>query len=279
MMQFGMPTLVENHTLEENITLCNNLGLNFIELNMNFPEYQIQCLEQTDYLFELAKKAGIYYTIHLDENLNIADFNSLVSDAYLETVRRSIEVAKNLLPLRDLNGDISQPLSLNMHMHHGIYITLPDRKVQMYDRNFDTYMNSFSLFRSKCEEWIGDSEVMIAVENTDGFREYEKKAIEFLLESPKFGLTWDIGHSKATGEKDVPFIMHHREKLIHFHIHDGWEAPPKNHLALGDGEIDLQGRMRLAKERNARCVIETKTIEALKKSVGWLKERRMMSIR
>lgn len=274
-MQFGMPTLVENHTLEENINLCNNLGLNFIELNMNFPEYQVQCLEQTDYLSELAKKAGIYYTIHLDENLNIADFNSLVSDAYLETVRRSIEVAKNLLPLRDLNGDISQPLSLNMHMHHGIYITLPDRKVQMYDRNLDTYMNSFSLFRSKCEEWIGDSEVMIAVENTDGFREYEKKAIEFLLESPKFGLTWDIGHSKATGEKDVPFIMHHSEKLIHFHIHDGWEVPPKNHLALGDGEIDLQGRLRLAKERNARCVIETKTIEALKKSVGWLKERRM----
>ncbi|WP_197027085.1 hypothetical protein [Butyrivibrio sp. MC2021] len=102
MMQFGMPTLVENHTLEENINLCNNLGLNFIELNMNFPEYQVQCLEQTDYLSELAKKAGIYYTIHLDENLNIADFNSLVSDAYLETVRRSIEVAKNLLPLRDL---------------------------------------------------------------------------------------------------------------------------------------------------------------------------------
>lgn len=273
MMQFGMPTLVENHTLEENINLCNNLGLNFIELNMNFPEYQVQCLEQTEYLSELAKKAGIYYTIHLDENLNIADFNSLVSDAYLETVRRSIEVAKNLLPLRDLNGDISQPLSLNMHMHHGIYITLPDRKVQMYDRNFETYMNSFSLFRSKCEEWIGDSEVMIAVENTDGFREYEKKAIEFLLESPKFGLTWDIGHSKATGEKDVPFIMHHSEKLIHFHIHDGWEVPPKNHLALGDGEIDLQGRLRLAKERNARCVIETKTIEALKKSVGWLKEK------
>ena len=94
-----------------------------------------------------------------------------------------------------------------------------------------------------------------------------------MLESPKFGLTWDIGHSKATGEKDVPFIMHHSEKLIHFHIHDGWEVPPKNHLALGDGEIDLQGRLRLAKERNARCVIETKTIEALKKSVGWLKEK------
>lgn len=55
------------------------------------------------------------------------------------------------------------------------YITLPDCKVQMYDRDFDTYMKSFSVFREKCEEWIGDSDIMIAVENTDGFREYEKK--------------------------------------------------------------------------------------------------------
>ena len=271
MIQFGMPTLIENKTLEDNINLCKSLGLKFIELNMNFPEYQVDELEQTDRLIELADKAGIYYTIHLDENLNIADFNRLVSDAYLETVRRSIEVTKALLPLRDSYGDASQPLTLNMHMHHGIYITLPDRKVQMYDRDFDTYMKSFSVFREKCEEWIGDSDIMIAVENTDGFREYEKKAIEFLLESPKFGLTWDIGHSKATGEKDVPFIMSHQDHLIHFHIHDGSENPPRNHLALGDGEIDLKERLSLAEQRNARCVLETKTIEALKKSVTWLK--------
>lgn len=270
MMQFGMPTLIENKTLEDNINLCSSLGLNFIELNMNFPEYQVDLLEETDRLIGFADKAGIYYTIHLDENLNIADFNRLVSDAYLETVRRSIEVTKALLPLRDSYGDASQPLTLNMHMHHGIYITLPDHKVQMYDRDFDTYMKSFSVFREKCEEWIGDSDTMIAVENTDGFREYEKKAIEFLLESPKFGLTWDIGHSKATGEKDVPFIMSHRDHLIHFHIHDGSEVPPRNHLALGDGEIDLKERLSLAEQRNARCVLETKTIEALKKSVLWL---------
>lgn len=270
MMQFGMPTLIENKTLEDNINLCSSLGLNFIELNMNFPEYQVDLLEETDRLIEFADKAGIYYTIHLDENLNIADFNRLVSDAYLETVRRSIEVTKALLPLRDSYGDASQPLTLNMHMHHGIYITLPDRKVQMYDRDFDTYMKSFSVYREKCEEWIGDSDIMIAVENTDGFREYEKKAIEFLLESPKFGLTWDIGHSKATGEKDVPFIMSHKDHLIHFHIHDGSAVPPRNHLALGDGEIDLKERLSLAEQRNARCVLETKTIEALKKSVLWL---------
>lgn len=270
-MQFGMPTLIENHTLEDNVNLCESLGLKFIELNMNFPEYQVEKLEDTDYLKSLADKAGIYYTIHLDENLNIADFNQLVTNAYLETVRRTIEVAKKLLILRDKYGDSSQPLTINMHMHHGIYITLPDKKVQMYERDFDTYMKSFETFRNNCEEWIGDSDIKICVENTDGFKEYEKKAIEYLLGSPKFGLTWDIGHSKAVKEIDVPFILQNKDRLVHFHIHDGKEEPPKNHLALGDGEINLAERLNLASERNARCVLETKTIEALMNSVKWLK--------
>ncbi len=272
MLHFGMPTLIENRTLEDNVSLCKSLGLRFIELNMNFPEYQVEYLEQTDVLLRMAERAGIYYTIHLDENLNIADFNHLVSAAYLETVRRSIEAAKKLLCLRDRFSDIIRPLTLNMHMNHGIFITLPDRKVQMYDRDFETYMRSFATFRSLCEEWIGDSEVMITVENTDGFRDYEKKVIEYLLESPKFGLTWDIGHSKAAGEKDVPFILAHQDRLVHFHIHDGSEIPPRNHLALGDGEIHLSERLKLAQSLNARCVLETKTIEALKRSVGWLRE-------
>ena len=47
-MQFGMPTLIENRTLEENAVLCSSLGLKFIELNMNFPEYQLERLEQTE---------------------------------------------------------------------------------------------------------------------------------------------------------------------------------------------------------------------------------------
>ena len=270
-MQFGMSTLIENRTLEDNIALCSRLGLQFIELNMNFPEYQLEHLERTEHLLKLAEQAGIYYTVHLDENLNIADFNQLVSDAYLETVRRTIAAAEKLLPLRDRFGDRSQPMVLNMHMNHGIHITLPDRKVQMYERDFDVYMRSFAAFRSLCEEWIGSSDVMIAVENTDGFRSYEKKAIEYLLESPKFGLTWDIGHSKAIREADVPFLLDHREHLIHFHIHDGTELPPRNHLALGDGEIDIAERLRLAGERNARCVLETKTVEALERSVQWLR--------
>ena len=267
-----MPTLIENRTLEDNAALCAELGLSFVELNMNFPEYQVARLERTSELLRLGERAGIYFTIHLDENLNIADFNPLVAAAYRETVRRTVAVAKALLPLKDRFGDPAQPLTLNMHMHHGVHITLPDRKVQLYDRDLDTYMPSFATFRSLCEEWIGDSPLRLVVENTDGFRAYERRAVEYLLQSPVFGLTWDVGHSKATGERDVPFLLAHEDRLLHFHIHDATEAPPRNHLALGDGDIDLHARLALARRLGARCVLETKTVEALRRSVGWLRK-------
>lgn len=277
MIQFGMPTLIENDALKDNLRLCKRLGLRFVELNMNFPEYQIHRLEQTDELYRAADEAGVYYTIHLDENLNIAEFNPLVADAYLETVRRTVEAAKRLIPLRDRYGEKNQPLIVNMHMNHGIYVTLPDRKVGMYDRNFEVYFDAFVKFRALCEEWIGSADLVVSIENTDGFRGYEKKAIDYLLESPRFGLTWDIGHSKAIGETDVPFLMERAGKLRHFHIHDGTaERGPRkgsNHLALGDGEIGIEERLSLAEERNARCVLETKTVAALEQSVDYLRDR------
>ena len=104
MLEFGMPTLIENKTLENNIALCKQLGLSFIELNMNFPEYQIDKIENIEWFYKKADEAGIYYTIHLDENLNVADFNPLVKDAYLETIRRTIEVAKHFVELKNKYG-------------------------------------------------------------------------------------------------------------------------------------------------------------------------------
>ena len=116
MLEFGMPTLIENRTLEDNIALCKELGLSFVELNMNFPEYQIDKMENVDWFCGKAKEAGIYYTIHLDENLNVADFNPLVRDAYLETVHRTIQVAKSFIELKNKYGKKEQPLTINIKL-------------------------------------------------------------------------------------------------------------------------------------------------------------------
>lgn len=273
-MDFGMPTLIENRTIEQNVELCKRLGLKFIELNMNLPEYGVEELGgEVDKLYKLAEAAGIYYTIHLDERLDIADFNPFVRGAYLETVRRTIAVAKKLLPLADKADPDHCGMVINMHMNPGVYFTLPTEKVYMYNRNYRNFSDGYRSFRDVAEAAIGDANIRIAIENTDGYTDYQKAMLEFLLESPYFFLTWDIGHSKAVGEKDVPYLMEHSKRINHFHIHDGSENPPKNHLTLGTGEIDIKERLRFARESagpHARAVLETKTIAALEESVRWL---------
>ena len=189
-MQYNIKVLHQENDVET-VVLLGWKGVDDYMYVDYAPEHHVLQGGRATYR-EIAEWIRKTYGVHVTNlniaqiNLNIADFNPLVSEAYLETVRRTIEAAKKLVVLRDRYGDRSQPLSLNMHMNHGIYIILPDRKVQMYDRDFDTYMKSFAGFREKCEEWLGDSDVLITVENTDGFRDYEKKAIEYLLQSPCF---------------------------------------------------------------------------------------------
>lgn len=54
----GMPTLIELDTLKDNINLCLELGLNFIELNMNLLEYQLENID-LDCVKKIKKCYGI----------------------------------------------------------------------------------------------------------------------------------------------------------------------------------------------------------------------------
>lgn len=261
MLQFGMPALIEIGSMEETMKLCKKLGLAFVELNMNLPQYQVENLEDTAYLKSLKEKYQIGFTIHLDENLNVCDFNKAVAMAYMETVKRTIQAAEALdVPV------------LNMHMNHGVHFTLPERKVHLFEQYFEDYMESWKNFCTICEKSIGDSGIKICIENTNGYRDYEKPAIEYLLKSDVFGLTWDIGHSNAAANMDEKFILANSGKLRHFHVHDS--LGKNDHMTLGTGEIDLDQRLRIAKGCQCSCVVETKTIEALNKSVLWLRKNR-----
>lgn len=95
MVDIGMPTLIELPEIEDCAALCSKLGLQFVELNMNLPQYQTVSLD-ADRLEAAANRYGIYFTIHLDENLNVSDFNPFVAQAYTRTVLETIRVARRL---------------------------------------------------------------------------------------------------------------------------------------------------------------------------------------
>lgn len=259
MADLGMPTLIELPELEDCAALCAELGLQFVELNMNMPQYQIHSLD-ANRLAQLSEKYGIYYTIHLDENLNISDFNSYVADAYIHTVQETICLA----------GKLQIPM-LNMHLSQGVYFTLPDRKVFLFEKYLDHYLESIRFFREKCEKMIESGNVKICVENSSGYTSFQQQALAILLESPVFALTFDIGHNHCIGGTDEPVILQHRDRLCHFHFHDA--LAKKDHLPLGAGEIDLQKYLRMAGQADSRIVLETKTVSGLRESVCWMKSR------
>lgn len=255
-MDFGMPFLLENNSIEESAALCQRLRLSFVELNEGFPPCRGVGARE---LQRLSDCYGIYFTIHAEEGFDPFNFNDRVCQAWLDSLRDEIGLAR----------EAGVPL-INMHLPKGDRITLPDRRVNLYDKYAETYRRSVLAFRQMVEEAVGDSGVRVSVENTSGFAPHELAALETLLESPVFGLTLDIGHSHGVGDMDIPFYEKHTDRLIHMHGHDA--LGKRNHLALGDGEIDLPGRFAWAARNGARVVLETKTIAALETSVSRLPE-------
>lgn len=228
---------------------------------MNLPQYQIGTMNP-EHLKTVAEKYGIFYTIHLDENLNPCDFNPAVAKAYRDTAVEAIQLARELrIPV------------LNMHMPVGVYFTLPERKVYLFQQYREEYLSALRKFREACTAAVGDSGIKLCVENWHGYTDWQLEGLDVLLESPAFCLTFDVGHNHCKGGQDEPAIMGRVRRLRHIHLHDATDGQ-KDHLPLGTGELDIQSYIELAKKQCATVVLETKTTRGLRESVHWLRDHR-----
>ncbi len=187
MIDLGMPTLIGLPRLDDCGALCRELGLQFIELNMNLPQYQTDRLDAAA-LRRVREEYGVYFTLHLDENLNPGDFNPRIAEAYVRTAEDAIAFAEAL----------EMPV-LNMHLSRGIHFTLPGEKVYLFDQYREAYLARMRSFRDRCAAAAGQGGVRICVENTDGCRRAQIQALDLLLESPVFALTYDVGHNHGSG--------------------------------------------------------------------------------
>lgn len=255
-MYWGIPTLIENNSIEESINLCKELNFNFVELNMNLPQYQLENID-VEKLNKLKKDYNIFFTIHLDENLNISDFNHYIASAYLKTVLDTIDIAKLL--------DVK---IINMHLSKGVYFTLPDKKIYLFEQYKENYLDSIVCFRNAVENKLKNTDIKICIENTNGYSNFQVEAIDVLLQSPFFALTFDIGHSHCVSNIDENVIIERENRLHHIHLHDAKDN--KDHMTLGTGNVNIEKYIKLANNHNCTVVLETKTVKALKKSVEWL---------
>lgn len=117
-MDFGMPTLIEYESIEENAQLCRKLGLRFLELNMNLPFCQTFSDKDIVRLNKISEENGIYFTLHLDENADFCNFNPVIKSGWQQVLKETLSAAAELkIPI------------VNMHLNRGVWFTLPDKKV------------------------------------------------------------------------------------------------------------------------------------------------------
>lgn len=249
-MIFGMPTLIQLHSVEENAALAKRLHLQFIELNMNLPYCTPDALKRAD-LMNISKEFGIHFSFHADENLFICDFNPRIADAHLNTMLEAIDFSlSNQIPL------------INFHMSPGVYFTLPDGKRYLFEEYRCHYIQRIIRFRDACEK-AARGKVFLCIENTGLSQPFIREGMEILLASPIFQLTWDIGHDYSAGNIDHPFIMQHLDRLFHMHIHGA--IGKKNHLPLTESHLNWRETLKIG--RPHRAVIEVKTPQFLMESV------------
>ena len=80
------------------------------------------------------------------------------------------------------------------------------------------------------------------------------------------GLVLDVGHAQTCGTL-LDFLRH--PSLAHVHLHDN-SGTADEHLALGQGCIDLQKVLETIQKRNITATLEQKTEEAILESLEML---------
>lgn len=262
-MKFGMPTLVECKDITECAAVAGRFGLDFVEVNMSFPQYLPSRSSALQYR-ELSQKHGIFYTVHADEQLNPFDFNPAVSDCYFKVMGECI----------DFSLEIGVPI-INMHLLKGVYVTLPEKVVLLTDVYKDEYLERVRSFIKMCEERIAGRNLKISIENVDTnlFTSSQVDALEYFMKSEVFGLTLDVGHDDCMAGKDAHVFKKYLDKLCHLHLHDsdGKHA----HLALGDGRVDIREKLSMLTP-GSTCLVEVKTVDGLEKSIEYLRSNNLL---
>ena len=85
-----MPILVEFSSLEENINLCNELNLDFIELNLDIPYCFPENMDSN-----LLNKNN--FTIHISEKFDVGELNNSLREFYLSEIEKIVSFGTKII--------------------------------------------------------------------------------------------------------------------------------------------------------------------------------------
>ena len=257
-MIFGMPALVEYTSINQLIELCMKLKLNFIELNMNLPYNFINNINPAE-LRKISKETNIEFTMHMPDGADLGSFYESVREGYVKLFSDTIDWAKE-----------AGVKLLNLHIIEGAKMTLPHKKVYIYDQYSEeftaNFIKSISILSKKAQE----NKIILAIENSSNFdKKFIQDTLDKALTFPNIKLTWDTGHDAVSNFTDQKYLMLHKEHIAHMHLHDA--KGTSDHQILFEGELDINKLLKFANSMDIRALIEVKTEEALSASVDNLR--------
>lgn len=259
-MKIGMPALVEYNTINELIELCLKLKLDFIELNMNLPYNFIGNIKPEE-LMKITRDTNIEFTMHMPDEADLGTFYGSVRKGYVELFSDTIDWAEE-----------AGVKLLNMHIIEGARMTLPDKKVYVYEQYSEEFQKNFMNSISELSEKAVKSNVELAIENSSNFgKDYIQKALDKSLFYPNVKLTWDTGHDAVSRFTDKQYLMQHENEIIHMHLHDALGT--KDHQVLFEGDLNIPDLLAFAEKKKIRALVEVKTAEALERSIKLLREK------
>lgn len=262
-MKIGMPALVEYNKLNDLVDLCLKLNLTFIELNMNLPYNFIENINPKE-LRKIINETNIEFTMHMPDDADLGTFYKSVRDGYITLFKDTIDWAEE-----------AGVKLLNMHIIEGAKMTLPDKKVYIYEQYSNEFQSNFIESISMLSKIAEKKNAILAIENSSNFgKSYIQQALKNSIQYPNISLTWDTGHDAVSKFTDNEFLMLHENKIAHMHLHD--VTGVKDHQPLFEGELNINELLNFAKEKNIRVLIEVKTKEALERSIESLRERNYM---
>lgn len=262
-MKTGMPALVEYTTLNQLIVLCSDLKLDFIELNMNLPYNFIHNLNSRE-IRKVTEETNIQFTMHMPDEADLGTFYESVREGYVKLSSDTLDFAHE-----------SGIKLLNMHIIEGAKMTLPDKKVYIYEQYAEQYEQNFiksiEELSSKAEKY----DITLSIENSHNFgKKYIQNVLDKSLTYPNIKLTWDTGHDAVSNFTDKQYLMKHQDKISHMHLHDA--KGESDHQILFDGELNISELVNFARIKDISVLIEVKTSDALKKSVKILKDKNLI---
>lgn len=246
-----MPILVEFHSIEENIKLCDELNLDFIELNLDIPYCYLENINK-DIL------SNHNFTIHLSEKIDVGELNDSLRNFYLDEIEKIISF-----------GTKYNIYKYNLHIDPGIHFSLPDKKIFIYEEYLDNYITAYKNSCDRLSDIAAKYNATILFENVK-IESYTLKAIEVISKYDNLFFTLDLGHNIRYNNIAKQEFMKYDNKIKHIHLHDF--NGTKDHQELFTGLLDIKNELDFCNKNQLDVVIEVKRKEELINSIKKLHE-------